>query len=264
MVEGVRMKVVILCGGKGTRLKEESEFRPKPMVTIGGKPVLWHIMKLYAHYGYNDFVLCLGYKGEMIKEYFLNYEAMNNDCTIKLGQQHSVKFHTGHEENNWTITLVDTGEEAQTGARIKRVERYIDTDSFMVTYGDGVANIDIPALVAFHKKKGVIGAITGVRPSSRFGELVVENNLVKKFSEKPQVHEGLINGGFFVFRKNFFSYLSSDDDCYLETEPLEKLTADKELCVYSHAGFWQCVDTYRELSLLNSLWNSPTPPWKVW
>lgn len=258
------VKVVILCGGRGTRLKEETEVRPKPLIEIGGKPILWHIMKIYAHYGFRDFILCLGYKGNLIKEYFLNYEAMNNDFTIRLGKHHEIQFQGSHSEKDWSVTLVDTGEEAQTGARIKRVEKYIDSDIFMVTYGDGVGNINIKKLVDFHKSHNKIGTVTGVHPSSRFGELVVKDNSVIKFHEKPQVSEGLINGGFFVFKRKFLDYLEKDDDCFLEGKPLEKLAKEKELMVYVHKDFWQCVDTYREMVLLNNLWKTPNPPWKVW
>jgi len=259
-----KVKVIILCGGRGTRLKEETEIRPKPLVEIGGKPILWHIMKIYAHYGFNDFILCLGYKGEKIKEYFLNYEAMSSDFTIRLGNRNNIRFHSNHQEKDWNVTLVDTGEEAQTGARIKRIEKYIDSDLFMLTYGDGVANINVKSLLEFHKSHGIIGTITGVHPSSRFGEFVIKKNKLIKFHEKPQVSEGLINGGFFVFNKVFLKYLKEDDNCYLEKEPLENLTSEGELMVYIHDGFWQCVDTYRELELLNNLWKSSKPPWKVW
>ena len=258
------MKVIILCGGRGTRLREETEYRPKPMVRVGGKPILWHIMKIYAYYGFKDFIICLGYKGNMIKEYFLNYEAMNNDFTIPLGNYNNIRIHSSHQERDWRVTLADTGEEAQTGARVKRIEKYIDGDLFMLTYGDGVANINIKNLVEYHKSHGKTGTMTGVRPSSRFGELMINNNKVVKFHEKPQVNEGLINGGFFVFNKKFFKYLKEDDNCYLEKEPLENLVADGELMVYPHDGFWQCVDTYRELELLNNLWKSRNSPWKVW
>jgi len=258
------MKVVILCGGRGTRLREETEYRPKPMVEIGGRPILWHIMKIYAHYGFKDFIICLGYKGNMIKQYFLNYEAMNNDFTVLLGNYSDIWFHGNHSETGWHVTLADTGEEAQTGARVKKIDRYINGDLFMLTYGDGVANINIKELVEYHKSHGKIGTMTGVHPSSRFGELVVKDNKIVVFNEKPQVTEGLINGGFFVFNKEFFKYLKADDNCYLEKEPLENLAADGELMVYPYDGFWQCVDTYRELELLNNLWKSPNPPWKVW
>jgi len=258
------MKVVILCGGRGTRLREETEYRPKPMVVIGGRPILWHIMKIYAHYGFKDFILCLGYKRNMIKEYFLNYEAMNNDFTVQLGNHNGIQFHSGHQERNWRVTLADTGEEAQTGARIKRIEKYIDGNLFMLTYGDGVCNVNIKDLVEYHRLHGKIGTMTGVHPSSRFGEFKMKGNQIVKFHEKPQVNEGLINGGFFVFNNTFFKYLKEDDNCSLESEPLENLTADGELMVYPHDGFWQCVDTYRELNLLNDLWKSCNPPWKVW
>lgn len=257
------MKVVILCGGRGTRLKEETEVRPKPLVEIGGRPILWHIMKIYAHYGFNEFVLCLGYKGRMIKEYFLNYEIMASDLTLRLGGN-DVKIHNQSQEKDWMITFAETGEEAQTGARVKRIEKYIEGDLFMLTYGDAVANINIKNLLEFHKSHGKIGTITGVHPSSRFGELVIKDRQVVQFTEKPQIKEGFINGGFFVFNKKFLNYLKGDDNCYLEREPLEKLALDKELMVYTHVGFWQCMDTYRELEILNNLWRSSKPPWKVW
>ncbi len=257
------MKVVILCGGRGTRLKEETEVRPKPLVEIGGKPILWHIMKIYAHYGFNEFVLCLGYKGRMIKEYFFNYEMVSSDLTLKLGGN-DVKIHNQSQEKDWIITFVETGEEAQTGARVKRIEKYIEGDLFMLTYGDAVTNINIKNLLEFHKSHGKIGTITGVHPSSRFGELVIKDRRVVQFTEKPQVKEGFINGGFFVFDKKFLNYLKDDDNCYLELEPLENLASNEELMVYTHKGFWQCMDTYRELEILNNLWRSSKPPWKVW
>jgi len=257
------MKVVILCGGRGTRLKQETEVRPKPLVEIGGRPILWHIMKIYAYYGFSEFVLCLGYKGRMIKEYFLNYEMMASDLTLKLGSN-DIKTHNQSRERDWIITFAETGEEAQTGARVKRVEKYIEDDLFMLTYGDAVANINIKNLLEFHKSHGKIGTITGVHPSSRFGELVIKGRQVMQFTEKPQIKEGFINGGFFVFNKKFFNYLKDNDNCYLEREPLEKLALDEELMVYTHEGFWQCMDTYRELEILNNLWRSPKPPWKIW
>ena len=258
------MKVVILCGGKGTRIREETEFRPKPLIQIGDRPILWHIMKTYAHYGFKDFILCVGYKGNMIKDYFLNYETINNDFTVQLGDCNRIQFHNSHDETDWCVTIVDTGNEAQTGARIKKVEKYIDSDLFMVTYGDGVANIDIGRLVKFHKEHNKTGTITGVHPPSRFGELMIRNNQLVQFQEKPQVKEGLINGGFFVFHRKFLDYLQEDNSCYLEREPIEKLTSEENLMIYRHDDFWQCVDTYRELQLLINLWNSPNPPWKVW
>jgi glucose-1-phosphate cytidylyltransferase len=259
-----KMKVVILCGGFGTRLKEETEYRPKPMVEIGNRPVLWHIMKMYSNYGFNDFILCLGYKKNMIKEYFLNYEAMNNDCTVRLGERKSIDFHSKHEEKDWTVTLADTGDEPQTGSRVKRIEKYVNGEPFMLTYGDGVADLDISKLAKFHESHGKIGTVTGVHPSSRFGDLVIKNNQVVHFHEKAQVNKGLISGGFFVFKNEFFDYLSNGDNCVLEKEPLENLTAVGQLMVHQHEGFWQCVDTYRELEFLNSMWKTGNPPWKTW
>jgi glucose-1-phosphate cytidylyltransferase len=258
------MKVVLLAGGLGTRLREETEYRPKPMVQVGNKPIIWHIMKNYAFFGFNEFIICLGYKGDMIKDYFLNYEIMNCDFSVRLGNRDNVTIHNNHEELDWTITLANTGEKAQTGARIKRIEKYIQDDLFMVTYGDGISSINFNDLVKFHTSHGKIGTMSGVHPSSRFGEFTIKNNQVLDFHEKPQTKEGLINGGFFVFNKTFFDYLSTDDSCTLEKEPLEKLVSNGQLMVYPHDGFWQCVDTYRELELLNTLWDSPHPPWKVW
>jgi len=258
------MKVIILCGGQGTRLKEETEFRPKPMVEIGGRPILWHIMKIYAFYGFTDFIICTGYKGEIIKEYFLNYEAMNNDFTIRLGYPNQIEFHSNHSEKNWNVTIADTGDEAMTGTRIKRVGRYIDGDEFMLTYGDGLADVDIKKLIEFHHSKGKIGTVTGVRPSSRFGEIIFKGDQVKEFAEKPQSSEGHISGGFFVFKRSFLNYLSSDDNCILEKEPLEKLTKEGNLSMYSHSGFWHCMDTYRDYLFLRKLWQKNKAPWKVW
>ncbi len=253
-------KVVILSGGFGTRLREETEFRPKPMVSVGDKPLLWHIMKTYAHYGYTDFVICLGYKGNMIKEYFLNYAMMNSDFTVHLGNANRTYFHSNHDEKDWTVTLAHTGLRAQTGARIGRVEKHIAEDWFMVTYGDGISNVNIAELVEFHNSHKKIGTVTGVRPSSRFGELIVDKNKVVEFNEKPQVNEGLINGGYFLFDRAFFSYLNEEDDCILEKEPLMNLANDGQLMVYEHDGFWQCIDTYRELEYVNNIWRTSAPP----
>lgn len=258
------MKVVILCGGLGTRLREETEFRPKPMVKIGEKPILWHIMKIYAHHGFKDFIICLGYKGEMIKEYFLNYKMMNNDFTMQLGKQKGIHFLNNDTEYDWKISLINTGALTQTGARVKKIEKYIDEDCFMLTYGDGVANVNIKDLVKFHKSHGKIGTMTGVHPSSRFGEFELAGNQVLEFNEKPQTKDDLINGGYFVFNKEFFEYLDLEETCVLEKSPLVDLAADGELMLYPHNGFWQCVDTYRELEILNEMWNKGDTPWKVW
>lgn len=257
-------KVVILCGGLGTRLKEETEFKPKPMVNIGGKPILWHIMKIYAHYGFKDFVLCLGYKGEVIKEYFLNYDILSSDFTIKFGKGKIVTTHNTLAENDWSITLADTGENALKGARLKRIQKYIPDDVFMVTYGDGVADIDIRKLLDFHNRHGKTGTVTGVRPPSLFGELVVKDGRALLFSEKPQTSAGLINGGFFVFNRKVFDYLSDSNDCDFERVALEKIASDGELMVYTHQGSWACMDTYRDMEYLERSWQSGKPFWKVW
>ena len=254
------LKVVILCGGLGTRMKEETEYRPKPMVEVGGRPILWHITKIYSHYGFKDFILCLGCKGEMIKEYFYDYEILNNDFTIELGKQ-KVEFHNTHEEAGWRVTLVDTGEHALKGARLKKVEKYIDSDTFMATYGDGVANINIWELLAFHNSHGKIATLTGVMPPSRFGTLSIDGNKVIKFAEKPQAIEGLINGGFFVFNKRIFDYLTDDDSCDLEIGTLDKLAEEGELMVYKHLRDWMCMDTIRDLEYLNKLWSSGKAFW---
>ena len=257
------MKVIILCGGFGTRLREETETRPKPMVEIGGKPILWHIMKTFGHYGYNDFVLCLGYKGEVIKNYFLNYENLNNDFTIELGTR-NVQVHNTFEENGWRVTLVDTGLHSMTGARVKRVEKYVDGDRFMLTYGDGVTDLDINELVRFHESRRKIGTVTGVSPPSRYGEMGISGDRVVSFREKPHSPDSFISGGYFVFERAFFQYLSEAESCVLEREPMERLTAESQLGVYTHEGFWQCMDTYRDYVYLNELWNKDRARWRVW
>jgi len=257
------MKVVVLCGGLGTRLRDETEFRPKPMIEVGGRPLLWHIMKIYTHYGFNEFVLALGYRGEVIRQYFLNYEAMTRDVTVRLGRTPHLTLHGGGVEP-WTVTLVDTGAAALTGARVKRVERHVDGELFMLTYGDGVADIDVGALLTFHRSHGRIGTVTGVRPPSRFGELVSSGTRVVEFREKPSVSNGFINGGFFVFHRAFFDYLAADDACVLEHDPLERLAKDGQLEMYPHEGYWQCMDTPRDLQHLTDAWRRARPPWKVW
>jgi len=259
-----KMPVVILAGGFGTRLREQTEFIPKPMVPIGTKPILWHIMKIYSSYGYKRFIICLGYKGGIIKDYFFNYKIRDCDFTIKLGDHENIRIHNIHHEEDWEITLADTGLNAMTGARMKRVEKYIDADRFLLTYGDGVANIDIGRLVDFHVLHGKLATVTGVRPPSRFGELINEGNRVVEFGEKPQVGSGMINGGFFIFNRGVFNCLSEHDQCVLEREPLEKLSKDGELMVYQHTGFWQCMDTLRDMNLLNEYWEKGEAPWKVW
>jgi glucose-1-phosphate cytidylyltransferase len=256
--------VVILCGGLGTRLREETEYRPKPMVEIGSKPILWHIMKTYSFYGYNNFILCLGYKGNIIKNYFFNYEILNSDFTIELGNSKSVNIYGGHDENDWKVTLADTGEKALKGARIKKIEKYVDNEIFMLTYGDGLAHININDLTSFHKKHGKIGTLTGVMPPSRFGELEIKDNSVISFTEKPQASEGLINGGYFVFNRQIFDYLSEDDVCDFEVGPLEELANDGELMVYPLMREWACMDTIRDTDYLNNLWKSGNAFWKIW
>lgn len=257
-------QVVILCGGAGTRLREETEFRPKPMVNIGSYPILWHIMKYYSQFGCKDFVLALGYKGEMIKNYFCHYELMNNDITIELGQPEKTRIHHTHDEAGWKITLADTGEKALKGARLKKVERYITGDTFMMTYGDGIADVNIGELLAFHKAHGKLATVTGINIASRFGELKIDGDSVEKFSEKPQDGEGFINGGFFVFDRKILDYLINDDSCDLEIGPLEQIAKEGQLMVYKHRGFWACMDTLRDMEYLNKIWNEGNARWKIW
>ncbi|HEY2015956.1 MAG TPA: glucose-1-phosphate cytidylyltransferase [Bryobacteraceae bacterium] len=257
------MKVVVLCGGLGTRLREETEFRPKPMVEVGGRPILWHILKLYANYGFRDFVLCLGYRGNSIKEYFLNYEAMNNDFSICLGQTSHIQYHGHHTEQGFGVTLADTGLESMTGGRIRRIQKYITEDTFLLTYGDGVSDVDVRALVEFHKSHGKIATVTTVRPLSRFGVLDLgEENTVARFTEKPKA-DTWMSAGFFVLDRKVFDYLDGDD-CVFEREPLERLAKDNQLIAYRHDGFFHAMDTYRDYQHLNEMWNSGTAAWRVW
>ncbi|HLY99767.1 MAG TPA: glucose-1-phosphate cytidylyltransferase [Candidatus Angelobacter sp.] len=257
------MKVVVLCGGLGTRLREETEFRPKPMVEIGGRPILWHIMKLYAGAGFREFVLCLGYRGNMIKEYFLNYEAMNNDFTICLGRDSRIQYNNVHTEQDFKVTLADTGAGTMTGGRVKRIQQYIDGDTFMLTYGDGVSNVDINQLLAFHKSHGKLATVTAVVPSSRFGIVdTSQEGRVLQFVEKPK-SESRASAGYFVFQREIFNYLNGDD-CILEREPLERLAAEGQLMAWEHNGFFYAMDTYREYEYLNDLWQKNQAPWKVW
>jgi glucose-1-phosphate cytidylyltransferase len=266
----VREKVVILCGGLGTRLREETEFRPKPMVEVGGRPILWHIMKTYAHYGFREFVLCLGYRGNVIRDYFLNYEAMNNDFTISFGSSGAkVAYHGKHDEQDFCVTLANTGADTMTGGRVKRIEQFIRGETFMVTYGDGLTDLDINALLAFHRSHGKLATVTAVRPVSRFGVMQLDGaqrdggSPVKSFAEKPRVDDW-INAGYFIFNRGFFNYLSCGDNCVLEHEPLSRAAADGQLVAYRHDGFFFAMDTYREYEALNRLWNSGRAAWKVW
>ncbi|MCJ7672085.1 MAG: glucose-1-phosphate cytidylyltransferase [Acidimicrobiia bacterium] len=257
------MKAVILAGGLGTRLREETEFRPKPMVEIGGQPILWHIMKIFSHFDVNEFVVCIGYRGDVIKDYFANYETRSNDFTVRLGATKEIEFHDAHLESEWRVTLVDTGQETMTGGRVKRVEPYVADERCIVTYGDGLADVDITALLAFHERHGRLATMTTVRPLTRFGVVDLdEDGRVRRFREKPQTDE-YVNGGFFVFEPKVLAHYL-DLDSVLEQEPLEALAKDGELMAYRHEGFWQPMDTYREFTMLNELWLSGHAPWKVW
>ena len=257
-------EVVILCGGKGSRMQEETEIRPKPMVEIGGRPILWHIMKIYSYYGYNKFVLALGYRREYIKEYFYNYRILSSDFTLMMDPHKSPQIHNIPEDSDWEITFVDTGLDTLKGGRIKRLEKYIKSDNFHLTYGDGIADIDIGRLYDSHISHNSIGTVTTVRPPSRFGELVLSGDRIVKFEEKPQLGTGVINGGFFVFKKEFMEYLTPDVGCDFEFGALQKLAQDGELRAYNHEGFWQCMDNVRDRDYLNKLWNDNKAYWKVW
>lgn len=256
------MKVVILAGGYGTRLSEETINKPKPMVTIGGKPILWHIMNMYSHFGINEFIIALGYKGESIKEYFLNFYAINNDITIDLSSGNTI-IHDGNQPN-WTIHLVDTGLNTQTGGRLKRVKDWIgDDDCFMFTYGDGVSDINLSALLDFHKSNGKIATVTTVKSPARFGRIKFSGDTVENFYEKPEEAGGWINGGFFVLNSNVFDYIDGDETIW-ERDPVQQLANDNAMSGYRHYGFWSCMDTLREKNILEELWNSGDAPWKLW
>jgi len=257
------MKVIILAGGFGTRLGNLTSAIPKPMVEVGGKPILWHIMKTYAHYGLKDFVICLGYKGHVIKDYFLHYDANNNDFTIDLSDN-SVDFHNDHDEADWKVTLVDTGLNTLKGGRVKRIERYLDDDVNLLTYGDGVANIDINDLVAFHHKHGKIATITGVHPPARFGELIAKGNVLTSFEEKSQTSHGMINGGYMVINEAILNYLTEAESCDFEGGVLETLARQGDIAVYKHMGMWACMDHERDLKNLEKLWKDNNAFWKVW
>jgi glucose-1-phosphate cytidylyltransferase len=256
------MKVVLLAGGLGTRLREETEFRPKPMVPVGGHPILWHIMKNFVSYDHKEFVICTGYRGDVIRQYFRDFETMNSDFTVQIGSKTEIKSHGKLEESGWVVTIADTGQETMTGGRLFKVKDYVGDETFICTYGDGLADVDISQLLKFHKSHGKIATVTTVRPISRFGVLdLKEDGTVERFREKPQA-DGWINAGFFVFEPAIFNYLNQDS--VLETAPLSTLAAEGQLVAFKHEGFWQPMDTFRELTILNEMWDSNSAPWKVW
>lgn len=257
------MKVVILCGGLGTRLREETEFRPKPMIPLGDDaPILWHIMKYYAVHGFKEFVLCLGYKGEVIKDFFYNYHWQKRSSTIKLGDDRIQRIHGNHEEEDWTVTMLDTGANTLTGGRVKRALEYVEDDTFLLTYGDGLIDSNIQESIEYHKKKDALVTLTAVRPPSRFGELDISNGMVGAFKEKP-TGESYINGGYFVCSRKLGEYIEGDMTV-LEKEPFEQIANEGRLAAFPHDGFWQCMDTYRETTLLSDMWKSGSAPWKKW
>lgn len=255
------MKVVILAGGLGTRLAEETEIKPKPMVEIGGRPILWHIMKIYSHYGFREFYVALGYKGEAIKRFFFDYHSLNGDISMDFASG-AVNVENRDCED-WTVHLIDTGQNSMTGGRIKRLEKFIGGETFMVTYGDGVSNVNVEELVGFHRSHGKLATVTAVHPPARWGELLIKEDSTTEFSEKPQTHEGWINGGFMVLEPEVFAYLSGDENI-LELEVLERLARENQLVAYRHYDFWQCMDTLRDKKLLESLWENGSAPWMVW
>jgi glucose-1-phosphate cytidylyltransferase len=256
------LKVVILAGGYGTRIRDVAEDIPKPMIPIGPYPIIWHIMKTYAHFGHREFIICLGYRGQVIKDFFLNYEAYTRDLTIKFGEERTISYHSDHDVSDWSITLADTGLRSMTGSRIARIRQYVADDDFMLTYGDGVSDVDIPRLIAFHKSHGRVLTVTGVRPPGRFGEMVsAPGGRVVEFNEKPQATAGRISGGFFVASARLFDYLEDREDLVFEQEPMRQLVQDGQLMMYEHDGFWQPMDTSREFQLLNSLYHEGRAPW---
>ena len=258
------MPVVIFCGGRGTRLKEETEVVPKPLVRIGEKPILWHIMKTYYTQGFRRFVLLLGYKGEKIKDYFYRYQINHSNFTIRpQSAAHEIVYHSRPVED-WEITFIDTGEDSQTGARLKRAEWFLGSSPFMLTYGDGVSDVNLGELMALHKQKGFLVTVTGIHPPGRFGEIVVEGNEARSFWEKPQVQSGNINGGFFVVDPGIFKYLNDDSNLNFEKEILPKIAREGQLAVHTHTGYWQCMDTLRDMEFLNDEWRKPRAPWKIW
>jgi glucose-1-phosphate cytidylyltransferase len=255
------MKVAILAGGVGSRLSEETQLKPKPMIEIGSRPILWHIMKHYSNFGMNDFVIALGYKGEYIKKYFVDYCSVESNLTINLGSG-QVSRHNNHHPN-WNVELIDTGVATLTGGRIKRLAPYIGRDTFMLTWGDGVSNVDLNELLRFHKSHGRLATVTAVRPPARFGHMTFDGNRVLEFSEKPQAAEGWINGAFFVLESQVFDYIDGDETAW-EKEPMERLSREGQLMAYRHTDFWQCMDTLRDKGLLEALWQKGDAPWKTW
>ena len=255
------MKVAILAGGLGTRLSEETTIKPKPMVEVGGKPMLWHIMNIYAYYGFTEFVIALGYKGEIIKDYFLNYHFHSCNLTIQL-KTGNVSMHNGNGED-WVVHLLDTGTDTNTGGRVRQIAEFIGNETFMLTYGDGVSNVNIPHLIEFHNRQDKLVTITAVRPPARFGQMVIGDHRVTQFTEKPQIGEGWINGGFFVLEPGITKYIEGDSMAW-EFDSLERIAADGQLAAYQHEDFWQCMDTLRDKRLLESLWHDGTAPWKMW
>ncbi|MDH3582950.1 MAG: glucose-1-phosphate cytidylyltransferase [Phycisphaerae bacterium] len=262
MVEPANVPVFVLCGGLGTRFREETEFRPKPMIAIGSRPILWHIMRRYARFGFRHFVLCLGYKGEAIKSYFLNYATLNSDFTVEL-MTNRLEVHSIEHDQDWKVTLADTGERTMTGGRIARAAtaHLGEAEHFAVTYGDGLCDVDLAEELAFHCGHGRVGTVLGANPPSRFGELELDGDRVMQFSEKPDFEDSWINGGYFFFRRDFLSYLDPDEGCVLEQKPLVKLAEDDQLSMFRHRHFWQCMDTQRDWDLLNRLWDAGDAPW---
>jgi glucose-1-phosphate cytidylyltransferase len=258
------MKTVILCGGQGTRIRDVSDNIPKPMISIGNYPILWHIMNTYSNAQYYDFILCLGHQGSVIKDFFINYRLHASNFTIPLGKPNAIKIHSVQSEDQWSVSLIETGLNTMTGGRLKRIEPFVNNeDNFMLTYGDGVGNINIQNLIKFHMSHGKTMTVTGVRPPGRFGELTIERDQIIGFNEKPQTSSGRISGGFFVCNKNIFNYLNDDEDLILEKEPLKELARAGELMVFRHDGFWHPMDTYRDYKFLNELWDAGDAPWKV-
>lgn len=260
------MKTIILCGGQGTRIRDVSDNIPKPMIPVGNFPVLWHIMKYYATWGHKDFVLCLGHQGQVIRNFFVNYETHTNDFTLTLGKHKEISFHDGHAEEGWKITFAETGLNSMTGARVQKVKRYLEGEgNFMLTYGDGLGNVDLEKLISFHLAHGKILTVSGVRPPGRFGEIIGDSSgKVTEFNEKPQATGGRISGGFFVCQKELFNYLDHSEDLVFEEAPMRALVREGQMMVYEHNGFWQPMDTYRDYLLLNNLCTKGKAPWQIW